>query len=276
VIQGTDKERLLTCIEALNQTNEVDHFSYGNGESRFEQNLNHVMTFLNAAITTQGEHGGHPGDPTALYICGVPGIGKTSGVKWCCNKMIQEVEKRTIRVEGNWTPLLCEVNATRLQNVQNPLKELIESMSKALGLSKISMSNVERKLKQGGLLILVVDEIDTLVSSASKRGNSGKLSGRERVVQKLLEWTSDDNMGLAVIGISNSTGNDKFCRLQELGKVCSVDCRCVDLVCTKGFPLTLTVFPHSSSVQGDTHVQCIWSTGYYRYFGGANWSICHG
>jgi Cdc6-like AAA superfamily ATPase len=218
VIQGTDKERLLGCIEALNQTNEVDHFSFDNGESRFEQNLNRVMTFLNAAITTQGEHGGRPGDPTALYICGVPGIGKTSGIKWCCNKMIQEVEKGTIRVEGNWKPRICEINATRLQNVQNPMKDVIESMGKAMGLSKLTMSNVERKLKQGGLLILVVDEIDTLVS-VSKSGNIGKHPASERVVQKLLEWTSNDNMGLAVIGISNSTGNDKFCRLQELGKV---------------------------------------------------------
>jgi Cdc6-like AAA superfamily ATPase len=218
VIQGTDRERLVACIEALKQTNDVDNFSYGNGESRFEQNLIRVTNFLSTAIATQGEHGGQPGLPTALYICGVPGIGKTSGVKWCCNKVIHEVEKGNIRVEGNWKPRLCEINATRLQHVKDPMKDLVESVAKALVLKEFSLRHVERKLKRGGLLILVVDEIDALVS-LSKSGNGGKPTASERVVQKLLEWTSDETMGLAVIGISNSTGNDKFCRLQELGKV---------------------------------------------------------
>ncbi len=70
------------------------------------------------------------------------------------------------------------------------------------------------------MILVVVDEIDLLVSK-SNQAVEGRLSGTEGVLQTLLDYAGDEAMPFAVIGISNSSANDKYHRLNEIGKVSS-------------------------------------------------------
>jgi hypothetical protein len=186
--------------------------------SQFEDRLQRIYSFVMNSIKSSGQHGGTPNDPPAIYVCGVPGIGKTSGVHWCCEKAIEECNGSGFGVSA-----LCKINSGILMTASDALTELFSEMGKALGIANPTRTLVERRLKQGkkgqgSVLILVVDEIDILLSD----GNSGRKSKRsEDLLHEIMRMANDVNYRLVLIGMANASGEGKYKRMQRGGKVCA-------------------------------------------------------
>ena len=199
--------------------------------------------------------GDDDGDAAALHVCGAPGIGKTSGVLGCCRKAISDV---SIADEDDLTPVLIHVNAGHLASGADPTRQLLDTMSESLGMRACkNKASIEKHLKNKRKLALVVlDEIDMLVSGG-KTQVAAELLGTEAVVQTLLDW-SNGTANVALIAISNSTGNDKFARLHSIGKVSFYDTHfkefCLQLAVTLSHNNALLKF----TVQRNCYFQTIW------------------
>jgi Cdc6-like AAA superfamily ATPase len=218
-IEGTAEEKLTASLDALKMTNQAEKSSFYRSGTHFASNLKTILKFLCSSIESQGGHGGKKGEPAALYVCGVPGIGKTSGVKWCCTKAIEETTSNS-DYEGP-TPTVVHINAGHMSSASNPEAILLEEMARALGMNapdKQKKNNILTHIKKKQMILLVVDEIDLLVSASSQMVE-GRRPGTEGVIQTLLGYAQDETMPLALIGISNSSANDKYHRLKEIGKV---------------------------------------------------------
>lgn len=204
--KGTDRERLVACIQALKGSYTVDISSFDpDRKSRFSYNLDRVQDFLGGVLQRFESGPADQVEPSssALYVCGVPGIGKTMGIKWCCENAIDNSD-----LDVNWV----HINAGRLQNMPAILAEF----ATALGYkSSVKKNTIRRKLQaKTTTLIAVVDEIDLLIPN-----HDGKESKTVKIVQELLDWANDGKTRFVLIGVSNSSANTKYTRLQELGKV---------------------------------------------------------
>ena len=151
-----------------------------------------------------------------LLLAGEPGVGKTSGVMYCCNKVKDEVD-----LNHGFDVKVAKLNANDLKGIN----DLYEQLATALN-TKPSKTSIMLKLrgkhasvkKNPPFLVLVVDEIDMMLSESDlvqTHRNS------ELVVKELLEYANSPELNFALIGISNSTGNNKYARLHQLGKVSS-------------------------------------------------------
>jgi hypothetical protein len=225
---GTDKERLTRCLETLRISQEVDAPEFdADGTSHLSVNLKRVENFLTAVIESDGEHGHISSSPdvssdcisppAALYVCGVPGIGKSLGIKWCCRKAVATAAERSENhlLEARF----IHINAAHLQG----LPEFYREIATGLGLKSFKKESIQKKLSHEGkklkrtLLIVAMDEIDLLISDSPN--DVEKVTGTEKVAQVMLSWAADPKVRFALIGISNSSGNAKYARLQQLGKV---------------------------------------------------------
>jgi len=224
---GTDDQKLRACMEALKSSHEGDRPTFSNdGNSKFTANLRAVSGFLLAAIESHGEHGGNPGEPAALFVCGAPGVGKTSGVKWCCENAVKSWGS------SEPIPAICHINAGHLLTQPKPFNGVMREIGTSLGFKTKTpkLRTIESKLKRneddpkGAFLVMVVDEVDALVSSSASDVESGS-DGRENCLRTLLDWASDSEKQMAFIGISNCANDEKTTRIHELGKVIFfVDC----------------------------------------------------
>jgi hypothetical protein len=218
-IEGTAEEKLTASLDALKMTNQAENNSFYRSGTHFASNLKTILKFLCASIESKGGHGGKEGEPAALYVCGAPGIGKTSGVKWCCTKAIEETTSNS-DYEGP-TPTVVHINAGHMSSASKPEAILLEEVARALGMKKPEKqkkNNILTNIKTNQMILVVVDEIDLLVSASSQM-LEGRRPGTEGVIQTLLGYAQDETMPLALIGISNSSANDKYHRLNEIGKV---------------------------------------------------------
>jgi Cdc6-like AAA superfamily ATPase len=216
-IEGTAEEKLSASLAALKMTDQAESNCFYRSGTHFASNLKTILKFLCASIESKGAHGGDQGEPAALYVCGVPGIGKTSGVKWCCTKAIEEATSNS-GYEGP-TPTVVHINAGHLSSAPKPQGILLEELARALGMKKPKKSYLLKRIKSKEMILVVVDEIDLLVSKSNSQVVEGRLGGTEGVIQTLLDFAEDESMPIALIGISNSSGNDKYHRLNEIGKV---------------------------------------------------------
>jgi hypothetical protein len=208
-----------TCMRALQP-------GYNTGvpavmpDSQFEHNLRLVYSFLLSSIQSSGQHGTGPNDPSAIYVCGLPGIGKTAGVYWCCEKAIEECKNK-----GFGHSVLCKINSTILitASASDASDELFTEMGRVLGISSTpTRACVERRMKRGKkgkhtVMILVIDEMDMLLSDSS---NGRKSKRPEHLLHEIMQMANDINYRLVLIGISNSSGEVKCKRMQQGGKVC--------------------------------------------------------
>jgi hypothetical protein len=219
-IEGTAEEKLTASLDALKMTNQAENNSFYRLGTHFASNLKTILKFLCASIESEGGHGGTQGEPAALYVCGVPGIGKTSGVKWCCAKAIEETTSDS-DYEGP-TPTVVNINAGHMSSASKPEVILLEELARGVGMTnpeKQKKNNILKHIKKTNQMVLVVvDEIDLLVSASSQM-LEGRRPGTEGVIQTLLGYAQDEMMPLALIGISNSSANEKYHRLNEIGKV---------------------------------------------------------
>ena len=203
-----DKERLSNALDALELAKPVIwpvHADPSNPEMKsvLAQKLDEVKVFVHNALHSEGYRGMKESSAAALYVCGVPGIGKTTAVRCCCEKAILEFK-------GDCQPKLCHINAGHLSSSTTP-DILVEKIKNETGLTPGVLKH------EGKMLLLIVDEIDTLLSSNSKIDPPASES--EHALSMLLSWADDQDMHMALIGISNATGDSIFGRLQVMQKV---------------------------------------------------------
>lgn len=123
-IEGaTDRERMEKAHRALRETPDKPVFA---GDSSLSENLKRIQDTVHAVIRSTGRHGGQLQDGTvsdskALYVCGVPGTGKTLSISWICKHVLKLQETGKIGVERDaddedveWRFLL--LNANRAQS----------------------------------------------------------------------------------------------------------------------------------------------------------------
>lgn len=214
--KGTDREKLRACLDSLKTASHANRPTFSNSKtSKFASNIRTVSSFLFAVIDSNGEYGGEDGDPAALYVCGAPGLGKTSGVTWCCDNAIASCKANTPE------PKICHINAACLASEPNPLQYLLNELGEVVGIKARNpttatifrmLQRVKGKPKRTQV-ILVVDEIDALVS------NNDGLSSKEVLLRTILEWVNNPDMQMALIGISNCINDDNTSRILEAGSV---------------------------------------------------------
>jgi Cdc6-like AAA superfamily ATPase len=160
----------------------------------------------------------------ALFICGAPGIGKTTAVNYCC-QLLQGSD------DGIWrsrdvTPVVVHVNCAQLAAGGDVLKIVKEKMWKACDayssvvydekkMRKILTSTEQSDPKR--FVILVLDEIDQLVHRETLSDNPQNKG--ERLIDSMGVWSGDSNFRFAVIGIGNTMNGPKYRRVQTLLKV---------------------------------------------------------
>jgi Cdc6-like AAA superfamily ATPase len=185
--------------------------------SSLGKNLKEIHSMLHTILRSNGRHGGPipPGalDCKALYVCGVPGTGKTLSISWLCQYLLELQSEGSIGVEHDddderieWKFLIQNANS-----VANPSNFRL-NIAKTLGLSAKTVAQIERRLKRTGM-ILVIDEVDAMLQSYEWK----------ILLQELVQYANDPTNRFALIGISNSLMDEKFARIQEMGQVCYSD-----------------------------------------------------
>lgn len=167
----------------------------------------HVRKFIDDAIrqSARGIHGGS----RCLYICGVPGTGKTATVR----EIIRDLSKE--RAAGELPPFeAVEINAMSLPDPNLVYSELYRAITGCEGFSPLHAAQLLEKRfsdastapgksskrgvdgptarEKGKCIILVLDEMDVLVSR------------KQKILYDVLEWPTRKNARMAVIGISNT------------------------------------------------------------------------
>jgi AAA domain len=219
---GSDYDNLCSCLEVLRTAHRSNTpticFTNSAVRSKFARNLQAVSSFLQALVASRGKRGTSAKTSAALYVCGAPGLGKSSGVRWCCD-MVSKSAPVGAKV--------CHVNAAHLTSHSNPMRFLLDEMGKSLGIKakQPKESAILRLLRTAGnnfvddpttkaiVLVLVVDEIDALVT-----GN-GKATASKDCLRTLLEWANCSTLHMGLIGISNCMNDEKRSDIHELGKV---------------------------------------------------------
>jgi ATPase family associated with various cellular activities (AAA) len=172
--------------------------------------------------------------PAAFFICGAPGIGKTTSVNYCC----QQVLNNDYIWNGSCvTPEVVYINCAQLAaggEVTNFVMDKIWTACDAYPsisdynekkMRKILTSTQQSDPKR--FVILVLDEIDQLVhptTTSERPQNKG-----EQLIAKLGTWSSDSDFRFAVIGIGNTMNGPKYRRIQMFLKVSS-SCAADELV----------------------------------------------
>lgn len=231
----TDSEKLSQCLANLNNPNDVlgdeeSSLCLGPTDSKFRKNVAGVFCLLEKMVQSRIldtlSNGGSnmTNEPAAMYVCGVPGTGKTSGIQFCCNKVVNNF------TEGSWSgekiePVVVEINAARLTSCgpENAKRQLIQTIwscckKKGNGDEKTLMKSMQTRRSNGKKLfvILVLDEIDQLVSNKST-GNTA--NGGEKLLRELSFWSKNSDYRFALIGIGNSINNSKQRRVKQFVKV---------------------------------------------------------
>jgi Cdc6-like AAA superfamily ATPase len=241
----TAETQLLKCLERVNASTEANGLSFAENGT-FAKNLSSVYGFFMSNIYAGA--GREMVCESALYICGVPGVGKTSGVRLCSEKAV-EATRRDSSLEG-CEPIICHVNAGHLGSSKNAEKLLFEKIATAMGLKTASKVGLLRALKGKGrsMVFLILDEIDVLVSA--KQARDERQVNSEKLLQALLEWSRDSTMRFAVVGISNAICNVMYDRLHRVGSVSFFG---------MAYRVRIVTFANKifCSVSKDDHVQCL-------------------
>lgn len=239
--QPSESQKLSQCLEKLtNLDTTVDDAEnadlvFGPADSKFRKNITNVYYTLEELAKSRVLH--TLSDPAvslkseaaAIYIGGVPGTGKTSGIRWCCKRIIGNLNN------NNWTnqhvdPVVVEVNAAHLASSGSEAlkKQLLEAIWSQCNVVKSKMTDAAllkslkkptRKNEKQRFVILVLDEIDQLV--AEKGNNLTAKTAAEKLLKELNSWTTDPNMRFVMIGIGNSLNNTRLRRVEQFVKVSS-------------------------------------------------------
>ena len=213
-VETTVGAKLQKCKEMLKL--ESGEITFGGEHSKTTARVLQIMQFLRAVVKSEGGHGGRRGEPAALHVCGVPGSGKTMAVDWCCNKAL-ELAKDSAE-EWDKAPTFYRINGSHYENLTTKLdflKDLKTVLSANKGQTFSESDRRGSKIAKKSTVVLVMDEIDLLVSDKS-----------ENFLSSLLGWASNEQMTFGIIGISNFIENSKARRLYNIGGV-SVPISCL-------------------------------------------------
>jgi len=171
-------------------------------DSKVSRNRDKLMSFLRGCLDLEEKH--FRGESSLLYMCGGPGTGKTSMVKYC----IEVLETDDLNTDFKH----AFVKATDI--VTSP-SDLIHTISVIIGKKTTikKIEQVEKRLTSGfknGPIFLFIDELDFLLQ---------KVPSNDSVVANVLRWACDPNNRLVVVGISNSVGGNGAKVLHENFKV---------------------------------------------------------
>ena len=210
---ATNRERLSNVISSLRESTQAPVFAEN---SSLAKNIKKIRDMIHTVIRSTGRHGGTVprGRPEckALYVCGVPGTGKTMSISWLCQYLLQLHKDGSIGVERDDDDEEVDWKFLMLNNNSNVNSIAInDKIRDALKLKR--GGNINYKLKSTGL-ILVLDEMDSMLDLKDKR----------ELLKKLTGYANDPENRFILIGISNSLMNNKFARMQEIGQVRSARC----------------------------------------------------
>ncbi len=224
VFEGNDHDKLVSCLDALKlstcsnlpticSSNEATAKT-----SKFAANISKVSHFVQAVLMSRGRNGtGNMGESsTAFYVCGAPGLGKTSGVHWCCNHVAKSTKENDVTLK------MCHVNASYLTAQANPFRLVMKEMATCLGIkspnpTESTLTKFLSNAKNSVVLIVVVDEIDAFVTG------SGRATTGTECLETLLRWANNPSLQMGLIGISNCMNDNKTSDIQELGEVCDIN-----------------------------------------------------
>ena len=193
----TIEEKLDSCMNALRKDQHDELVVSGN----LSKSHNEMKRFLKAVIKSKGRKGGHSKSHVPImYICGAPGSGKTMSTLQLCEEAIED-EKNGLEI---WdTPSRYHyVNCSHLHGFSKD-----DVLNKIM--NDLNMRNFNRPSDSAAdrAIILILDEVDTLMGS----------NGTEGALRKLCDWAIDESQRLSMIGISNAVNNSKSMRLFEYG-----------------------------------------------------------
>ncbi|KAG2483739.1 hypothetical protein HYH03_017394 [Edaphochlamys debaryana] len=146
-----------------------------------------LRRFIGQAVEEGGD------SPGVLYICGVPGTGKTA----CCMEVLSGVRQQA---HDSGVQLVI-LNALQLPSPQHVYSKLWERMSGQRWGPARALKALEEGFSGGAgaggggrrhMTLLIVDEIDVLITRD------------QAVLYNLFEWPLREGSRLAVIGISNT------------------------------------------------------------------------
>ena len=215
----TTVEEKLRCCQSVLHSEEVQ-ISMSMTSSRLEKHVKEIHSFLDDVInpclgvTEAGSETKSNG--SSLYVCGAPGTGKTTTLNRCIEAFSEESGARFLFL--NVTS--CGADASTAAGTI--LKEIgAELRVKSPSLDRIGKRLTPSSPGKGGRagrhsppLVLVLDEIDVLISPGS-----GKNAEGNRLISHLLRWASAPSCSFALLGISNSVDNAHSRKLRELGEV---------------------------------------------------------
>ena len=221
VYDGCDHDKLVSCLDALKPSNcaNLPTICSLNGKtakkSKFALNIRKVSHFVQTVRMSRGQNGTgkiNEESSAVLYVCGAPGLGKSSGVNWCCNQVAKSTLKDEVKIK------ICHVNASYLTAQSTPLSSVMKDIAICMGIKAAhpSESTISKRLsdtKSSTVLIVVVDEIDALVTGG------GRVTNGSDCLQTLLQWANNPTMQMGLIGISNCMNDNKFNDIRELGAV---------------------------------------------------------
>jgi len=162
---------------------------------------------MNSVLDSEGRHSGSEQRPAALYVCGGPGVGKTSAVMWCCEKVASE---RGTSDPQCLTPFRIYINVNHVLGGQggNNVDAVRRQLSNILGVKNTKKAIRDHLIKNRKLLFLILDEVDAFIQCAA-----------EKEFQTIMNWVHDEKFPMALIGISNTTGDVAFEQIQNIGEV---------------------------------------------------------
>lgn len=200
VLTGTSVEqKLKSCLEAMRVSQE-DALTVG---ATLSAALGSIGRFMKEVVDSRGLK-----NNAFIHVCGAPGVGKTAGVRACVKKMQHywDTEKETSIDKSHLEPpRFVFLKGSEFQNLT--IAQAMKKTFDSIGGNKMQLrrpSDLDKSSKAA--VILVLDEIDMLISKP----------GTEEYLRAIVGYAADENMRLALVGISNSIDN---AGLNDLGFV---------------------------------------------------------
>jgi cell division control protein 6 len=167
---------------------------------RFLQKRFNLFAHLEHSASPQGEAIELDGAPESgsLYICGLPGTGKTALVR----SIIADLE------QGEKTPKIAFVDCMSIQHPREVFAKILEALGQSCALSQGEQDDTEAERRVGVLVkdprrrtLIVLDEIDHLLRNRA----------HQNILYRLFSWGAtsspvhnDQSGSCALIGIANS------------------------------------------------------------------------
>ncbi|CAB9509564.1 complex subunit [Seminavis robusta] len=193
--------------------------------SHFQQSTFSVLRLLRGFVQSRLKETGK--QPATMFICGSPGIGKTTAVDYCCEQVKNDFSSQdgSCRHSGV-TPVVVSINCSKFgtgAEVLDSVKDKIWAECKGTGSArndnvlKKQLTSTNKNDPSRRFLILVLDEIDQLVHQDSVSENPR--DNKEKLIDFFSAWASDSSYRVALIGIGNTMAGPKFRRLKGLMSV---------------------------------------------------------